>query len=166
MGFIGLEIIGIDKVITDFKGYELQAEKAVQKAVDDTASNVASDAKQRLEGGLGAPINRSTPRTDPKTGKQAGGHGGAGISGSIYNRSVTSTEKRVGTNKHYAAYLEFGTGDMVDIPAGLESIAAQYRGQGIKKVNIRASSFLNWAAVNQRAKHIQRITDNLNAIKK
>jgi len=41
----------------------------------------------------------------------------------------------------YAPYVEFGTGGMVNIPAGLEDVAAQFKGKGIKKVNLPARPF-------------------------
>jgi hypothetical protein len=148
-GFIGLEISGIENVIRDFKGYEAQAEKAVNKAVSDTAKGVETDAKKRLNGGFGS-------RKHVVYGN---------LLRSIYNRVIVSMEKVVGTPVHYAPYIEFGTGDLVEIPEGLEDVAAQFKGKGIRKVNIKGDSFLNWAAVNQRKKFIDRITSNMNAIK-
>ena len=34
---------------------------------------------------------------------------------------------------------------------------ASNKGKGIKKVNIKGDSFLNWAAVNREKKHIERL---------
>lgn len=42
---------------------------------------------------------------------------------------------------NYAAYVEFGTGALVDVPAGLESYALQFKGNGIKQVNLPARPF-------------------------
>lgn len=42
---------------------------------------------------------------------------------------------------HYAPYMEFGTGKYVTILSGYEAIAAQYRGRGIREVNIRPRAF-------------------------
>ena len=42
----------------------------------------------------------------------------------------------------YAPYHEFGTGDLVDIPPGLESIAIVFKGKGIRKVNISPQPYL------------------------
>lgn len=149
-GFIGLEVTGTENLIRDFKGYEKEATKAVDKAVSDTAKAVETDAKKRLNGNFGS-------RKHVVYGN---------LLRSIYNRAVQSMEKVVGTPVKYAAYIEFGTGDLVEIPTGLESVAAQFKGKGIRKVNIKGDSFLNWAAVNQRKKFIERIQTNLNKIKK
>lgn len=42
----------------------------------------------------------------------------------------------------YGAYVEFGTGGLVSIPLGWEAIAAQYKGKGIRKINLPARPFL------------------------
>jgi phage gpG-like protein len=41
----------------------------------------------------------------------------------------------------YAPYIEFGTGGLVDVPKGLEQYAIQFKGKGIKQVNLPARPF-------------------------
>jgi hypothetical protein len=149
-GFIGLQVTGAEDLIKDFKGYEKEAQKAVDKAVSDTAKMIETDAKNRLKGLYGSAKHIVT----------------GVLRSSIYNKPAADGGKVVGTYVDYAPYIEFGTGDLVEIPEGTEDVAAQYRGKGIRKVNIKGDSFLNWAAVNQRKKFIERITNNLNKIKK
>ena len=48
----------------------------------------------------------------------------------------------VGTNVEYAPYVEFGTGTEVDVPSGLEDYAIQFKGSGIKEVNLPARPYL------------------------
>jgi hypothetical protein len=55
------------------------------------------------------------------------------------HRGPLDFELRSSTN--YAAYVEFGTGGLVSVPAGLESYAMQFKGKGIKEVNIPARGF-------------------------
>ena len=38
--------------------------------------------------------------------------------------------------------MEFGTGALVNVPAGLEDYAIQFKGKGIKQVNLPARPFL------------------------
>ena len=45
-------------------------------------------------------------------------------------------------DKHYAPYVEFGTGGKVDVPAGVEGFAINFIGKGIKEVNLRPRPFL------------------------
>lgn len=42
---------------------------------------------------------------------------------------------------NYAAYVEFGTGGLVDVPAGLEQYALQFKGKGIRQVNMMARPY-------------------------
>jgi phage gpG-like protein len=48
----------------------------------------------------------------------------------------------VGAYVHYAPYVEFGTGAKVKVPKGLEDYAMQFKGKGIRKVNLPARPFL------------------------
>lgn len=170
-GFIGVEIdnASIQGLLRDLKGYEKESENAINKAIAQTSLAIQTDAKNRLREYL---TNIGEFLTDKKTGKKAAsmrGHGGSGLVGSIYNRVVKSMEKIVGSDKHYAPYIEFGTGEKVftnyDFDDEAKKVAAQFKGK--KKVKgIRGVSFLNWAAVNQEKKHIERIETELNKINK
>ena len=42
---------------------------------------------------------------------------------------------------NYAAYQEFGTGGLVNIPAGLEKEAAFHKGKGIRQISMNAQPF-------------------------
>jgi phage gpG-like protein len=48
----------------------------------------------------------------------------------------------IGAYTDYAAFVEFGTGALVNVPAGLEDYAIQFKGKGIKQVNLPARPFL------------------------
>lgn len=50
-------------------------------------------------------------------------------------------QKKLWNNVEYAPYQEFGTGGLVDVPAGLEDVAGQYKGAGKRTVNMRAQPF-------------------------
>lgn len=58
---------------------------------------------------------------------------------------------------HYAPYVEFGTGGLVDVPAGLEDFAIKYIGNGIKQVNLTPRPFLFPAFFSNLAKLRERI---------
>jgi len=63
----------------------------------------------------------------------------------------------------YAPYVEFGTGGLVDVPAGYEDFAIQFKGKGIRKVNLRARPFLIPAFEQEKPKLIKRLNDLINA---
>ncbi|SKA29775.1 phage protein, HK97 gp10 family [Chitinophaga eiseniae] len=62
---------------------------------------------------------------------------------------------------HYAPYVEFGTGALVDVPAGLESYAIQFKGRGIKQVNMPAHPYLFPAFEQERRLLIERLKAEL-----
>lgn len=63
--------------------------------------------------------------------------------------------------KEYAAYVEFGTGALVDVPAGLEDYAIQFKGAGVKQVNLPARPYMFPSYFEEKPKLIKRITDKL-----
>jgi HK97 gp10 family phage protein len=50
----------------------------------------------------------------------------------------------------YAPYVEFGTGTRVKVPSELSAFASQYKGDGIKEVNLPARPFFYPAVYKQR----------------
>lgn len=64
-----------------------------------------------------------------------------GLRQSAY-REVSDTSATVGFNAHYAPYVEFGTGGLVDVPAGLEAYAMQFKGDGKRQVNLTPRPYL------------------------
>jgi len=48
----------------------------------------------------------------------------------------------VGSRLRYAPYVEFGTGGTVNVPAGYEDFAYQFKGKGIRKINLRPRPYL------------------------
>ena len=82
---------------------------------------------------------------------------------SISTKPITSLLWRVFTAMPYAAFVEFGTGRKVKVPKGLESYAMQFKGKGIREVNLPARPFL-FPAV-EKAKKLY-INDLKTAIKR
>ena len=48
----------------------------------------------------------------------------------------------VGFMVHYAPYQEFGTGSMVKVSSDVKEFAMQFKGKGIRRVNMRPHPFL------------------------
>jgi len=49
--------------------------------------------------------------------------------------------KEIFNNANYAAFVEFGTGNMVKVPTELAEYARQFKGKGIRNVNLPARPF-------------------------
>jgi len=67
----------------------------------------------------------------------------------------TPLVKEVFSGVNYAPYVEFGTGGLVDVPAGLEDVAVQFKVQGLRKVNLPARPFFFPPYFDQKAKMIE-----------
>ena len=90
----------------------------------------------------------------------AKGRVAVGLSGYLKNSIVPTAKDLKGEVKvgmHYAPYIEFGTGGLVDVPAGLEDFAIKYLGNGIKQVNLAPRPFLFPAFFSNVAKLTERI---------
>ena len=87
--------------------------------------------------------------------------------------SIQSTPIKVSKNEisggvevgaEYAPYVEFGTGTRVKVPSELSEFASQYKGNGIKAVNLPARPFFYPAVWKQRQelpKNIERTLKKL-----
>ena len=65
--------------------------------------------------------------------------------------------KEIFNNVKYAPYVEFGTGGLVNVPNGLEDIAIQFKGKGIKQVNLPARPFFFAPFFEQKKEFIKRL---------
>ena len=64
---------------------------------------------------------------------------------SIQLKEVNKGDKliyTVGSALKYAPYVEFGTGGTVNVPAGYEDFAIQFKGKGIRKINLKPRPYL------------------------
>jgi HK97 gp10 family phage protein len=64
----------------------------------------------------------------------------------------------------YAPYVEFGTGTRVKVPSELSDFAAQYKGDGVKEINLPARPFFYPEVFKQRTelpKNIERTLKKL-----
>lgn len=63
--------------------------------------------------------------------------------------------------KDYSAYVEFGTGTKVDVPAGLEDYAIQFKGKGERQVNLPARPFMFPSYFEEKPRLIKRLQNLL-----
>jgi hypothetical protein len=60
----------------------------------------------------------------------------------FYEPTRNGLGAKITANAKHAPYVEFGTGGLVNIPKGYEAIAAQFKGKGIRQINLPARPFL------------------------
>lgn len=113
----------LQKALKDIDKYHDKAKQGISNEVSRAAFNIAHKAR------IAAPVGKA---------KGAGGRLRASISVADQKRF----EAKVVAKTRYAAYVEFGTGTLVKVPKGLEDYAMQFKGRGIRQVNLRARPFL------------------------
>jgi HK97 gp10 family phage protein len=113
--FIDLE--GLQPLLAKLKGMGQEVDDIVADQIEQTAFNIEYKAARR------APIDFGD------------------LARKISTRKVNDLNWEVVVQVNYAPYVEFGTGGLVDVPAGLEDYAMQFKGKGIKKINMRARPY-------------------------
>ena len=118
---ISFKIEGLDALIKRLGKLSPKIAKEVAMEVNASALAIQSKAKRDVK------VDNSTLRS------------------SIQLKEINQGNKivyTVGSALKYAPYVEFGTGGLVNVPAGYESFAIQFKGTKGYKVNLRARPYL------------------------
>jgi HK97 gp10 family phage protein len=129
------------KYLKDLEG---QVADYVRAEIEDSMLSIETDAASDVPVDTGA-LKNSIQSTPVKASKNQ-------ITGGV----------EVGAE--YSPYIEFGTGSRVKVPNELSDFAAQYKGAGIKEVNLPARPFFYPAVWKQRQelpKNIERTLTTL-----
>jgi HK97 gp10 family phage protein len=113
-----IQLDGLERTISKLKKMDNEVADRVDEVLENAVTIIAGNARQL------APVD---------TGR---------LRGSIQPGAVAKLTWEVVASARYAPYIEFGTGGLVDIPAGLEKYASQFKGNDKRKVNIRPQPFL------------------------
>jgi hypothetical protein len=135
----GINLTGIKEVENALKTMDKHLRQDVGDEINSSALKIMSDAK-RL-----APIDLGFLR------------------GQISIEPVNDLTYEVEAKAKYSAYIEFGTGGEVRIPAGYEDLAKIFKGRGVRTVNIRPQPFLIPSYEMEKPKLIDRLKKLLNA---
>ena len=140
---ISFKIEGLDALIKKLGKLPIQVEKEVANEVNASALNIQSKARRA------SPVDNGILRN------------------SIQLESILKDKRiiyTVGSRLKYAPYVEFGTGGEVNVPAGYEDFAIQFKGKGIRKINLRPRPYLIPAFENEipiLRKNIQNVIKNV-----
>ena len=138
------EIKGLQELLKKFKTLDKEIVQNVEDIMEGAAQDIEVDAK------VAAPVDfgklRQGIKAQPIAGKEMG--------------------YRVVAKEKYSAFMEFGTGGKnVKVPAELKKIAAEFKGKGIREVNIQPRPFLYPAFVKNRKILIKDLKDYLKTLK-
>ena len=101
----------------DFAEYGKEIEELLEAEISDAVLNIQGGAIKD------APVDEGFLKASIRAESE-------GLSGKVW------------TKIPYAPYQEFGTGGLVDIPAGWEEYAIKFKGAGIRQVNMKPQPFL------------------------
>lgn len=111
----------INDLLKQLKGKEKDVMDMVRGEIEDALLSIESKAV-------------SSVKVDTGTLKQS-------IQSTPIKQTKTTVRGGVEVGADYAPYVEFGTGTSVKIPAELQKFAAEFKGKGIKQVNLPARPF-------------------------
>lgn len=141
------ELKGLQELLKKFKTLDKEIVKNVDDLIEGSAQEIELDAK------VAAPVNKGQGGGNLRLGIKA-----EPIQGEKLGYRVVAKEK-------YSAFMEFGTGGKVKVPAELKDIAIQFKGKGIREVNIQPRPFLYPAFVKHRKILIKDLKDYLKTLK-
>ena len=133
-----ISIQGLDNTLDKLGRLAKQNESEAKKAIAETAINIERKAKENL---AAIEFKESV--------------GGIAQSGYVLF-SADRLGADVGFNMYYAPYIEYGTGNYVDVPKGFEDYAWQFKGNDKRQVNIKPMPYFHPAVeselINLRSK--------------
>lgn len=136
----GVNLSGIKEIEIALKKIDKQVKQDVSDEMNASALTIASNAKRLAPFDMG--FLRNSIGIEP---------------------SANGLTYEVEAKAKYAAYIEFGTGGLVDVPAGYEDLAVRFKGQNIRKVNIRPQPYLVPSFETEKPKLLQRLKNMFNA---
>lgn len=129
-----IELKGISQFKREIDKVKSDITREIERTTSASLLRIQSDAKRK------APVDTGRLRA------------------AIHHRQEgTDGEVAVYDSVHYAPYIEFGTGNLVSVPDELQEIAEQFRGRGVRQVNLPARPFLYPALVKERPKYIRNL---------
>jgi len=129
-----MELKGFNQVISNLRKYGKEAEKDIEDATEMAARNIELYAKSTVVANFGK-LGQSI-----KAVKQDKTHWNIEAGGTV---------------APYAAYVEFGTGGLVQVPNELKEQAWLFKGKGIKEVNLRARPYLYPSLLRGRKEYLK-----------
>jgi len=137
-------ITGDKKLISALRKFGKDGVKAIEDTVKFTANDLENNAK-----GF-APVNKRTT--------------GGDLRQSIAAEPIGKLLWRITAFAHYAPYMEFGTGKSVNITEVFKDQASQFKGRGIREVNLRPQPFMYPAYLIAKKNYKADLEDNLDVL--
>jgi hypothetical protein len=118
--------INIGKLLNQINSFGNDAKRMAVSITNVVAESIVTDAKERL------------------TNNKTVNFGQLRLSIAKTEATIQLNRSLIFSNAPYSAYVEFGTGTKVKIPAGFESLAAKYRGKGGGSIDNLLDNIRDW----------------------
>jgi len=131
---VKIELKGIEQFKRELNKVKSDITREIERTTSASLLRIQSDAKRKAAvdtGRLRAAIHHRQQETDGEV--------------AVYD------------SVKYAPYIEFGTGNMVSVPDELKEIAMEFKGRGVRQVNLPARPFLYPAFVKERPVYIRNL---------
>ena len=134
-------INGLKKLLRDVKKFGEDGKKMIARVTEASARDINKDATKN------APLDTGKLRQSIEA-----------IKIDDYNWKVQANAKGIAP---YAPFIEFGTGGLVEVPSELAEIAIQFKGDGLRKIDLKPQPYLYPAFVKNRKQYIKDLKDGL-----
>lgn len=133
-------------------GVEIKGLKRVLQQIHDFPVDLGKKVELVVEGNV-RQMTRTAQRFAPK------------VTGELF-RSIKAAKSgdlswRVVVLAEHGPYMEFGTGGLVKVPEELVDIAIQYKGRGVKEINLKPQPYLYPAFELQRDIYVRELKELL-----
>lgn len=135
--------LNIREIVSTYDTIGKELEEKVRTAIIAATRQTSLDAKQFAPR---SKVNVKYKRT------------GAGLISSIRTKAAGKTGEVI-VGVEYGPYVEFGTGSKVRVPQELKDYAMQFKGKGIRNVNIRPQPYLYPAFFINRDRLIKKLNE-------
>ena len=135
-------IKGLTKVLKDLEKFGKEGKIEIDTITKVTSMDIVADAKAFAPKDFGK------------------------LAQSIIYTKVEDSSYKVVVNAPYGAYVEFGTGKSVKVPTELKEIAIQFKGKGVKNINLQPQPYLYPAFVKGRKQYLKDLEKSLKDLTK
>ena len=135
-------IKGIDKTIKELRKYGKEFEKLIDDKTAEIAIQIELDAKN------------IAPKDQGK------------LAQSIHVVKVKDSSYKIVAGVKYAPYVEFGTGGLVNVPKDWGNYPIQFKGKGIRQINIRPQPYMYPSWIKGKKDYLDKLKKLLSTYKK
>ena len=143
---MAVKLVGLDRLLKDIDKLKVEFIKDLSEETEGVAQEIALNAKQLAPHDLGD-LKQNILATQQDA-----------LSWKVMANAFG--------NAPYSAYMEFGTGGLVEVPKELKDVAIKFKGKGLRQINLMPRPYLYPAFVKGRVNYIKKLKSLIKKFKK